>query len=848
MSLRKRGFSGTKDNRVTETELAHRQIALEAAQESMVLLKNEEALLPLASGKKLAVFGGGAQRTIKGGTGSGDVNERSSVSVRAGLEQSGLLVTSQSWLEDYEKTFVQARLDWKDLLERLEQENTDPNRGFFDIYAENAFRVPAGREITEADVAEADTDTALYVLSRVAGEGADRFAEAGDYYLTDEEEDQIIYLCDHFENVILVLNTGAQVDLSWVLDCPQIKSIIYMGQAGMEGGNALANLITGKVTPSGKLADSWAYRYEDYPCAETFSHNKGDSRDEEYNEGLYVGYRYFQSFGVDVQYPFGFGLSYTDFSLENAVFTYDEEKQEAVVNVDVKNEGDTFSGKEVVQVYVSQQQNGMPKPLRILAGFAKTGLLAPGAVETVTVTIPVKMLATYDEEGSRWILEKGKFGLWIGNSSESVDLIGALEAEKTDLIEQCTEVCPLQRPLMELVVSDEYAIEFEEEWQELLTISGLPVIAVSAKEQKFSVPADEMPEMRARDMVDRVSAKDMLSMLYGEISRGHDNATLVALGSAGKAVPGAAGETSSVFVDRLGIPGLPMADGPAGLRLTQSYEVNPETEQIYPRNFFDSMEQGLFSKAEKHEGADVYYQYCTAIPTGMLLAMSFDTALIRRVGHMIGEEMEQFHITWWLAPGMNIHRDPLCGRNFEYYSEDPLVAGMIAAAMTNGVQEIPGVGTTLKHFACNNQEDDRKQSDSIVSERTLRELYLRSFEIAVKTSQPMAVMTSYNKVNGVHSANNYDLCTKVLREEWGFAGIVMTDWTTTDKVGESVPHLCAMAGNDLIMPGAQSDVEELLNALESGELPTEVVRTSAARIIAMALRSNCCEGAVPYKR
>ncbi|MBR3126523.1 MAG: glycoside hydrolase family 3 protein, partial [Mogibacterium sp.] len=241
-----------------------------------------------------------------------------------------------------------------------------------------------------------------------------------------------------------------------------------------------------------------------------------------------------------------------------------------------------------------------------------------------------------------------------------------------------------------------------------------------------------------------------------------------------------------------------------------------------------------------------YYQYCTAFPVGILLAQSFDTKLLEEVGKAAAEEMEEFHVSWWLAPGLNIQRNPLCGRNFEYYSEDPYVSGKIAAAVTNGVQSLPGTGTTIKHLACNNQEDNRIGSDSVASERALREIYLRGFEIAVKESQPMCIMTSYNLINGIHAANNYDICTVAAREEWGFEGLIMTDWTTTLPECGSIPHLCAKAGNDLIMPGMQLDYDDMLSAYEAGELTDEEIRACAVRIINVILQTNAYEEAVPY--
>ena len=329
-----------------------------------------------------------------------------------------------------------------------------------------------------------------------------------------------------------------------------------------------------------------------------------------------------------------------------------------------------------------------------------------------------------------------------------------------------------------------------------------------------------------------MSDEELTAMLMGEITKGQDNIKENELVQTGIFVPGAAGETSCRFVEKYGIPAISMADGPAGLRLMKKYDVDNESGLIYGFSLLSAIGGDVLTKEYKRENVTTYYQYATAIPIGTLLAQTWDPALVEEVGRMIGQEMLEFGVAWWLAPGMNIHRNPLCGRNFEYYSEDPLIAGTIAAAMTRGVQSMKGVGTTVKHYAANNQEDNRMFSNSIMSERTLREIYLRGFEIAVKESQPMCVMTSYNQINGVPAANNKDLITTVLRGEWDFQGIVMTDWTTT-TYGSASPHKCAKAGNDLIMPGNQIDIDDIMKALADGTLNREDAVDCASRLIAV---------------
>ena len=837
MRMKQRTYSGTTSPETSSRELANRIVAKKAAEEGIVLLKNEGRLLPLEKGKRLALFGSGAGRTIKGGTGSGDVNERSSVSVVEGLENAGFAVTTKSWIEDYERAYMDARNEWKQTI--LKEAEGGDAEIFFQTYAKHAFRIPSGRLMTEEEVKEADTDTALYVISRIAGEGADRFAEKGDYYLTDAEEEQIAFVCSHFAHVVLLINTGAQIDLSILEKQPKIEAVLFMVQAGMEGGNAVARVLTGDVNPSGKLTDTWGVAYEDYPAAKTFSHNNGNVRKEYYEEGIYVGYRYFDRFGKSPRYAFGYGLSYTEFALDlkKAEIKVSKEDQTIAVSVPVKNIGEIL-GKEVVQVYGSCPQEGIPKEYKRLLGYAKTGLLKSGETEVVSVAFPVKALASFEEGKSAWVLEKGMYALRAGTCSDSLSLIGGLEVKEEAVIEKTTPICERKEALQEVEPPKAEAMEYEASWKKELLEKELPVYPLVGQcEAREDGPQTEMEKM-AKDLAEKLTDEELIHLVVGEVNKSQ-NAN--ALGSAGIMVPGAAGETSSILSQKYGIPGLPMADGPAGLRLSKTYEVNEKDGSIYARGLLDALEGGFFTDGKEHEGARKYYQYCTAFPVGTLLAQTWNRGLLEEVGQAVAEEMEEFGITWWLAPGMNIHRDPMCGRNFEYYSEDPVVSGLSAAAITKGVQSRHGVGTTIKHFACNNQEDNRKGSDSILSERTLREIYLKGFEIAVKEAKPMAIMTSYNLVNGVHSANSYDLCTTVARGEWGFRGIIMTDWTTTDQAGGSIPHLCINAGNDLIMPGTKEDLQELREAQKEGSLSREALKACAARLIAEAYGSNQME-------
>ena len=844
MKLKNKTFTGTTSNEVTARETENRKIARQAAAEGFVLLKNEDHILPLKKGIKLGLYGAGAVKTIKGGTGSGDVNERECVNICQGLENAGYEITSSAWLEAYASLYEETRLKWRDeILGKLEAYDNN----FFEAYSTTPFFMPCGNPV-DVDKASADgADTAIYVLSRIAGENADRHDTEGDYYISAEEKALIAQLSKAYDSLVLVINTGGLVDLAFVQEFDNIKAVLQFVQAGQEGGSAFADVVSGKVTPSGKLADTWAFDYKDYPNSETFSFKNGDVNTEKYQEGIYVGYRYFDTFDVPVLYPFGFGLSYTDFMIcteEIKTVNTESGKPEIAVTVKVTNTGDTYCGKEVVQIYVSCPQGKLAKEYRRLAGFAKTEELKPGESCRITITFPVYQLASFHEENAAWVLEEGTYGVWSGNSIQGAKLAGSLCVDKDAILVQCEHICPVKEELTELTPDSSRMKEKEAAWLE--KAAGLPSVHIDAEKiTKETVVYTELPERftgRAGEIVESLSVEQLIQMSAGDPGKGQD----AVLGSAGITVPGAAAETSSAASgEPWNLPSIALADGPAGLRLNQKYQV--VDGEIVRENFMKSIEKGFFAEPSPEVGT-AYYQFCTAIPVGTLLAQTWNAELVKEVGEMIGKEMELFQVTLWLAPGMNIHRNPLCGRNFEYYSEDPLLSGIMASSMTLGVQKVPGCGTTIKHFACNNQEDNRMGSDSVLSERALREIYLKGFEIAVKNSQPMSIMTSYNMINGVHAANCYDICTRAARDEWGFAGAVMTDWTTTfaSPRGECTAAGCMRAGNDMVMPGIPKDHENIRRELEEGTLDIRELKRCICNTVNLILQSNRYEDAVSY--
>ncbi|HBA69530.1 MAG TPA: beta-glucosidase [Lachnospiraceae bacterium] len=802
--------SGTLLRQPSGRELAHGRLAREAAAEGMVLLKNE-GILPLKTSAPVALLGCGADKTVKGGTGSGDVNNRESISIYRGFQDAGISVTSKGWLADYKERYETARNLWKEKV--LEDAKGTDNP--FDAYAANPFSLPEGRKITEKDIKGALT--AVYVISRISGEGKDRRLAEGDYYLSRKEQEDILYLDQKNIPIVLVLNTGAPIELAGIMEkAGNIKAILYVSLPGQEGGHAVADVLFGKAVPGGRLAATWARHYEDYPFAENFGYLNGNLESEEYREGIYVGYRYFDSFGIQPLFPFGYGLSYTDFSIK-----FEELRitgQGIEVAVSVENIGKQFSGREVVQIYVSLPQTGLAKEYHRLAGFAKTDILQPKDVQKLTVFIEQKQLASFSERKQAWMIEDGSYGVWIGNSSVSLRLEALLVVSQQTVLERTNEIG--SNAALEELEPSGFAGKKAGQWMAMAREQKIPVFSFVPREEEKREPLTPLAEEQP--------VEELLPLLYGNITKGTST-----LGSAGIRVPGSAGETTEALEEKYGKRSLILADGPAGLRLRQSYEVDRLTDRVYGTGVLGSLENGFLEENKFHKDADTYYQYCTAFPVGTALAQTWDVELVRKFGKAIAAEMEEFHVDLWLAPGMNIQRNPLCGRNFEYYSEDPLLSGRMAAAVTDGVQNGGRHGVTIKHFACNNQEDNRAGVDVRVSQRALREIYFRGFEIAVKESAPAAIMTSYNLINGIHTANSRDICTTVARKEWGFGGVIMSDWNTTVPEDGSVPWKCADAGNDIIMPGNYNDQENIRKAYAGGELSEDTIRSCAGRILAL---------------
>lgn len=824
-------FAASPTDEVSDRETRNATLSRKVAAQGMVLLENENNALPIALRSKVALYGGGAYATVKGGTGSGDVNQRYVVNVWDGLKNAGYKIASEDWLNDYKTAYDEGKEDW--------------HGGMW-----GSFSLP-DTEITDENLeAASEADTAVYVIARNSGEGSDRKNEKGDYQLTDIEDENLKKLGANFENVVVVLNVGGIIDTKFFDEIVGLDSLLLMSQGGMEGGNAVADVISGKVTPSGKLTDTWAKNYEDYPSSATFSSNDGDTKTETYEDDIYVGYRYFDSFRVEPQYEFGYGKSYTTFGTEINYVEADE--QNVTVNATIVNTGDTYSGKEVLQVYFSAPNGKLEKPYQELAGYAKTDELAPGAQQTLTVSFPVSEMSAYDEEQAAYILERGMYTVQAGNSSRNTAVGGVLNLNKTVVTEQLShqlllpddvELNPISpedtasvanaKAGMEIINLDASKIEtvnnaspYDDE-----TVTTYRVEGEESEDGNFdgghpveevTVAKIENPTLKGvydgdYSMEEFVAQMDIEQLATIAVGARASSSSEPVIGSQSDSVPGAAGETTKNYLEGWGIPNIVLADGPAGVRISQSFEgkdaVTGETQ--------------------------TYYQFCTAWPIGTLLAQTWDKDLIEEMGKAFGEEMQEMGVTLLLAPGMNIHRNPLCGRNFEYYSEDPLLSGMTAAYETRGVQSNKGVGVTIKHYAANNQENNRNAVDTFVTERALREIYLKGFEIAVKNAQPMAIMTSYNLINHQPAADSYDLCTDLARGEWGFDGVIMTDWGG----GQSHPGESMHAGNDLIMPGGDSKATIIKNAFYGvdggkGSITKGDIQKSIVNILNIIMQSN----------
>ncbi len=735
----------------------HRKLSRWAAAQGAVLLKNEDNILPIAKGRAVSLFGRACIDYQKGGQGSGEVwsyhvstlFEAFTEKMREGKVR---LLTYPGHYYGH-KVILEPQVVSRKLL-------TDE---------------PEVPEFMANDVATADA-VAIIMIGRTSTEGRDRTAEKGDFYLTDAEKAMVDAVCAKTDNVVVVLNVGGMIDTSWITDNPRIKGALLAWQGGLDGCGAIADLLCGDETPSGKLCDTFAREFSDYPSAEHFN----DSDDYlKYYEDVFVGYRYFETFpeaAKKVCYPFGFGLSYTTFKLKNIAAKQDGDN--IAVSVTVENTGD-YAGREVAQVYYSAPQGKLGKPRYELAAFKKTRKLQPGESENLTLSFPISQMASYDDLGkvkeSAYVLEQGDYKILIGNSVRNLSDTGYAYnvAEEFRVVEQLSAKC---RPssLEKRMLADG---SFEE-------MPSFPENRPHDKQPEFAYKESEKPFTLLDVKEGRCELDDFVCQMTDDelifITGGHEGLSF--------------SDTSGMGgIDRLGIPLSNTSDGPAGVRFRTGLGM-----------------------------------YATSWPCATLVACSWDLDVAHTVALGGAREMDENNLNIWLTPAINIHRNPLCGRNFEYLSEDPLLAGKIAAEEVRTMQSL-GTACSVKHFACNNKETNRNKSDSIISERALREIYLKAFEIVVKEADPWTIMTSYNKLNGIYTSANYELITGILRGEWGYKGMVTTDWCTL-----AVPEEELIAGNDIKMPNRDNAV--IKKALAEGRMTRGDVAVCAKRILEMILK------------
>ncbi len=777
------------DSEITDLEVKNANLSRYCAAMGMVLLENS-SILPIHP-RPVALFGSGARHTVKAGKGSGDINNRHTVTVEEGLENSGFTVTTKKWLSECDAAFLKDEAAWRQEIDRLAEEQGIPRTL---IYLQTVHRWCCPPPVKEEDIPQ-DTDTAIYVIARHNGEGTDRVAQEGDFYLWEEERQAIALLTARVKHVIVILNIGGIIATDFFQKEMNGKgALLLMGQPGQQAGDALADILTGRVTPSGKLTATWANHYEDYALEPSFIAEDGCRRSN-YSEGVFVGYRGFDQRNQQAAYPFGYGLSYAEFEFSDLSLSEDCGLVEAALTV--KNSSQTYAGSQVVQVYAQLPDSPVPRPKKMLAAFSKTAVLEPGQSQHLRISFRKEDLCTYSPEQQAMLLPQGEYRICVGSDSRTLLTVGSF-TQAEDRVYQ-------HRPCL-------WGGEASQSEAEL-------------REDRSWETYQETEDTRT------LSDDQLIALVLGDF---HKNENSV-LGTATGAVPGAAGYTTDC-ID--GIPSLVMADGPCGLRLFSKYETD-ESGKIINMSDMDGLEDGKYSLPLETvlPAAHRYYQYCTAFPIGTTLAQSWDEALLEQVGSAVADEMRAFGVSLWLAPGMNLQRDPLCGRNFEYYSEDPLLTGKTAAAIVRGVQAGKGTGAVIKHFACNNQELNRLFGDSRVDTRTMYELYLKSFEIAIKEASPVGVMTSYNAVNGVKAANSPILCREILRKQWHYQGLVMTDWGTTDFGSD--PTACIQAENDLIMPGSEKDEQMLRKALETGRLHRKQLAKCAQRVLDLSRALGC---------
>ncbi|MBQ8497896.1 MAG: glycoside hydrolase family 3 C-terminal domain-containing protein [Clostridia bacterium] len=748
------------DNRslITASE-KHIALSRKAASEGAVLLKNTNDFLPLKKGQKIAVFGNAQIDYVKGGGGSGDVTTPYVRNIYEGLQLK----------QDKITVFQSLSLFYEDYVTKSYQNGGENGRLTEPKIPEKLL-----------DEAAAFTDTAVITICRFSGENWDQHNDAENHYfdLEDEEKEMVRDVLAHFENVVVLLNVGAMIDTSWFADNDKVKAALMLWQGGLEGGLAAADMLVGDETPSGKLVDTCARLFADYPSSEGF-HESDDY--VKYTEDIFVGYRYFETVPNKkdaVVYPFGYGLSYTSFELSD--ISVGNNDKNIFVSVKVTNTG-KCAGKEVVQIYSSAPIGKLTKPVKELRAFAKTPLLEAGESCVLSLTFAISDMASYDDIGavekSAYVMEKGAYTIHVGTSvRDTVCADYIYQLEENQVIQKLTAYC-VPRTLDKRMLADGSYMTVEPSAEETKTFpctyhNEYQPLAKGEKLDFFDVAEGKMT---LDAFISHLTDAELMDILVGHASTGICNTG-----------------TMGGFNSKYCIPPIATADGPAGVRIYKGKGVTT-----------------------------------TAFPVATALACTWNTVLLEEIGKAQALECKENNLQIFLAPALNIHRSPLCGRNFEYYSEDPLIAGKMAAAIVRGVQSQKVVATP-KHFACNNKETNRFESDSVLSERALREIYLKGFEICLKEADPKMIMTSYNLINGVRTSESAELIMGILRGEWGYRGMLTTDWSN-----HAAHYLEVKAGNDIRMPARHTGQLQLPYSL--GLITRDEIAACAKRVLEMTL-------------
>ncbi len=832
-------------------------LARELASEGIVLLKNEDGCLPLSGEAKVALLGRTQNMAVIGGGGSGASSSENVLQLAKELTKSGILLEPklEKFYRDATGREKEKLAAGAPKLKSIDFEGLVNSGLIYEFFGK--YHRPEEEPIPELETweeASGWTDTAILILGRVSGgEECDRRVK-DDYYLLESEEEMVRRAAEYFEKVIIILNVCGPVDTSWINKYPQIHAVVFVGACGEQGMGALADILVGRTTPSGKLAFTLAKSYEDYPSAKHMSYNKDDedgilvyesyglSAEENgskgfakspvtvYQEGIYVGYRYFDTFRKEVMYPFGYGLSYAEFSWK--CIGAEVKKGQIMLTAAVKNESADFAGKEVLQLYVHKPSAILEQPYQELKAVEKTGTLKPGETQKVTFVVKLQELASFDEGRNGYIMEAGQYKILLGTSSQNTVCIADILVEEEIVVRTLSAdigLSSVNKGKIDFLKQRERRTVKENKDVFRLTCSAEDLVCSwpSYSGYDFSAPARECTLQEVCE--GRASMEEFLNQMSVE--------------------------ELAVLCNGFG-PGLPF--GGVGRQSSSTIQYEDGTDIAYgshktafPGYTSPAIKKyGIYSVSYKDGPASVGK---VAWPTGMMLGCTFNKALLYEFGYACGYEAQTQKVDSWLAPGMNIMRNPVGGRVFEYFSEDPFLTGFCGTSIAMGAMENNPITVCPKHLALNEQETYRRGSgrknydavDTIVEARAAREIYLKPFEMVITEAKPLTVMTSFNKINGVFAGGNKVLCTDILRGEWGYNGVVVTDWGDMDTVVDGADAVAA--GNDVVMPGGPPVIKQVLKGYEEGRVTLDEMKEAAAHLLNFVMKTQSYQDVVQGK-